>query len=170
MNHTDTTPVNDEKDYCRETRSLHWLKGTAGFTLIELVITFGLIAVLAAIAISTFGTIKQKVLEARTMEELRGIEQAISGYVIEKGDLPDSLNDLGQGAFLDPWKHPVVYVNIAKGGVPRKDVAVVNVNTDYDLYSNGADNLTHQLLSHSESDDDILRGANGGFVGLGANY
>lgn len=142
----------------------------AGYSLLELLIAMVMILILSTMALSTYAQIKQKVKEASQKEELRGIEKAITGYAIEKGTLPDSLNDLQQGAFLDQWENPVVYVNLQKGGVPRKDVAVNNLNTDFDLYSKGADGATNEMLSHPTSSDDVVRGGNGNFVGMAAIY
>lgn len=141
-----------------------------GFTLIELIVALAILAVLASIALATYHTIKEKVYVAIFTEELHSIELAINSYVIEKGALPDSLADLGQGPKIDPWGRPVVYVNIVKGGSPRKDWGVNNINTDYDLYSTGADGLSNQLLSDPTSADDVIRGANGYYLGLGADY
>ena len=147
------------------------LTGEAGFSLVELMVIVVIVGILATIAISSYQDIKQQVSQARAMEELRGIEQSISSYVIEKGVLPESLADLRPAPFLDPWGHPVIYVNIASGGVPRKDWSVINnLNSDYDLYSKGPDNLTHQMLSDSASEDDVLRGSDGSYMGLGINY
>lgn len=163
----------DDRSVRRDDAGLGWpapLPGEAGFSLVELMVTVVILGILASIAISSYRDIKQQVSQARAMEELRGIEQTISSYVIEKGVLPDSLADLRPAPFLDPWGHPVIYVNIAEGGVPRKDWAVINLNTDYDLYSKGPDNLTHQMLSDSASEDDVLRGSDGSYMGLGKNY
>lgn len=173
MKLTEENAVNDDHHNGAGSRTMHWCnpaKGRGGFTLVEVVIVLTIVSILSTISLSMFGTVKQQVQEARVMEELRGIEQAISSYLFEKGHLPDSLADLGQGPHLDPWSNPVVYLNHANGGAPRKDVAVINVNTDYDLYSRGADNQSHQLLSHPESADDVLRGGNGTYVGTGARY
>ena len=172
------TTVNGTEDTAGKNAAMgkkaRWLEpvtGNAGFTIIEIIVTIMIVAALATIALSSYGDIKRRVQQARCMEELRNIEQTISAYVIEKGTLPDTLNDLGQGVFRDPWGRPVVYVNIIKGGLPRKDVgAANNVNSDFDLYSKGFDNLTNQLLSDPTSEDDILRGADGTFMGLGINY
>lgn len=173
MKPADNTLLDGRNVSCGEDRGLGKpapLTGEAGFSLVELMVTIVIVAILASIAISSYAGIRQQVNQARSMEELRGIEQSISSYVIEKGVLPESLADLRPAPFLDPWGNPVIYVNIASGGVPRKDWAVNNLNSDYDLYSKGPDNLTHQMLSDSSSEDDVLRGADGSYMGLGINY
>ena len=52
----------------------------------------------------------------------------------------------------------------------RKDRALNPINTDFDLYSVGADGQTHGQVSHRRSADDVLRANNGRFIGLGADF
>ncbi|MBJ6750208.1 type II secretion system protein [Geomonas anaerohicana] len=148
----------------------HNLQRQRGFTLVELLVVVAILTALTLMALAAFGDIKRKVYSARAMEELRAIEKVIAGYSLESGTLPTSLAQLNQGEFLDPWRNPYVYVRLSDGGPPRKDLAVVSINTDYDLYSKGGDGLTAQLLSNPKSFDDIIRGADGAFMGLGASY
>ncbi|GFO63311.1 prepilin-type N-terminal cleavage/methylation domain-containing protein [Geomonas paludis] len=148
----------------------HNLQRQRGFTLVELLVVVAILSALTLMALAAFGDVKRKVYSARAMEELRGIEKAIAAYSLETGALPANLAQLNQGQFLDPWKNPYVYVRLSDGGPPRKDTAVVSINTDYDLYSIGNDGLTDQLLSDPKSFDDILRGADGAFVGVGEAY
>jgi general secretion pathway protein G len=58
-----------------------------------------------------------------------------------------------------------------KGKGPlRKDGKLNPLNTDYDLYSVGADGLSAGPLTAMQSRDDIVRANNGAFVGLGEDY
>lgn len=61
------------------------------------------------------------------------------------------------------------------GGKPaiaaaRKDRFLVPINSDYDLYSHGADGLTHATLHHPDSRDDVIRGANGSYYGVAEGF
>ena len=72
------------------------------------------------------------------------IERVIGNYMAEKGELPDSLNDLGLDDLKDPLGNPYQYLRIEGGDVKgkgklRKNRSMVPVNTDYDLYSKGKD-------------------------------
>jgi general secretion pathway protein G len=73
---------------------------------------------------------------------------------------------------LDPWGAPYVYLNL--DGVPiglmRKDQALVPINSDYDLYSKGPDGASVAPLTAMASRDDIVRGNNGAFIGVAADY
>ncbi len=59
------------------------------------------------------------------------------------------------------------------GGPPvqaRKDRFLVPINSDYDLYSRGKDGLSVAPLTAAQSRDDIVRAANGTFVGLAEKF
>ena len=154
------------KNYCSSTKA----SASAGFTFIELLVVMAILMVLSSIALANYGDIKEIAKRSAQMEELRNIDKMIAGWVIERGSLPDSLNDLKPGGFVDKWGNPIVYGNFATE-TPRKDVTGINqLNTDYDLYSKGSDGATDEMLSDTSCDDDVLRGASGSFVGLGALY
>ena len=55
-------------------------------------------------------------------------------------------------------------------GAVRKDGKINALNTDYDLYSVGADGESVAPLSASASKDDVIRALNGGFIGLASNF
>ena len=44
------------------------------------------------------------------------------------------------------------------------------INTDFDLYSVGADGRTAAPLTARFSHDDVVRANNGSFIGLAVNY
>jgi len=95
--------------------------------------------------------------------------------MVENGELPDSLNDLGLGDLKDPWGNPYEYLRIAGGnlkgkGKLRKDHSLVPVNTDYDLYSKGKDGKSSTPFTAKASQDDIVRANDGWFIGLVSDY
>lgn len=53
---------------------------------------------------------------------------------------------------------------------PRKDRFLVPINSDYDLYSMGKDGESVAPLTAAKSRDDIVRAANGTYVGLAENF
>jgi hypothetical protein len=60
-------------------------------------------------------------------------------------------------------------------GVPsettrRRDRYMFPLNTDYDLFSLGADRQTAVSLGHALGQDDIIRANNGSFFGLASEY
>ena len=76
---------------------------------------------------------------------------------------------------LDPWGSPYQYLNIqnstTKGkGSFRKDRFLVPINTDYDLYSMGRDRKSSLPLTAKNSQDDVIRANNGGYIGLASAF
>ena len=110
---------------------------------------------------------------ARSVGDITAIETDITGYEATNGQLPDALSQIGDNIYLDPWKNPYQYVNHAnmKGnGKLRKDRFLVPLNSDYDLYSMGADGQSVAPITASKSKDDIIRASNGAYVGLASQF
>ena len=108
-------------------------------------------------------------------EDIEDIAQKIDDYSYENGHLPDSLIDIYGYVPLDPWNNPYEYLRINGGGIKgkgklRKDKYMVPINSDYDLYSMGADGDSVPPLTASSSRDDIIRAQNGGFFGLAIDF
>ena len=55
-------------------------------------------------------------------------------------------------------------------GNVRKNLGMVPVNTDYDLFSMGNDGVFESPLSSVSSRDDIVRAGNGGYMGLAKDF
>jgi general secretion pathway protein G len=125
---------------------------------------------LTAMAIAkTQYTVEQAKI-ARAIGDLRALSADISGYLTAGNALPNSLVDVDRGGMLDPWGRPYVYVNFTLGGTPRTDVFGVSLNSDFDVYSLGPDGSSALSLTAAASQDDIVRGNDGGFLGRGSRY
>src|SRR5450432_2437830 len=74
--------------------------GTAGFTLVELMIAMLIIGVLAAIAIPSYIASLRSAKEAFLKEDLHVLRQAIDSYTMDKTKAPQSLDDLVQSGYL----------------------------------------------------------------------
>jgi general secretion pathway protein G len=55
-------------------------------------------------------------------------------------------------------------------GQPRKDRFLVPINTDFDLYSMGRDGESVPALTAAKSRDDVVRAANGSYIGLASRF
>jgi len=55
-------------------------------------------------------------------------------------------------------------------GRARKDRFLVPINSDFDLYSMGRDGESVPPLAAPKSRDDVVRAANGAFVGLASKF
>ena len=144
-----------------------------GFTLVELVITLAIILTLAAIAVpNLLGAINQAKI-AKAVGDIHSINIDITGYEVQNGQYPNTLADIGDGSYLDPWGNPYQYLNFAnaKGkGKMRKDRFLVPINTYFDLYSMGADGTSVPPLTAKASQDDIILANDGAYIGLASQY
>jgi len=105
--------------------------------------------------------------------DIKEAQIAIDDFYKINGRFPDSLDEVFAEIPLDPWGNPYQYTNIQNGGgigKLRKDKNLVPINSDYDFYSMGPDGKSAPALTASISQDDIVRGRNGLFVGLAADY
>lgn len=157
---------------CCNTAPLQRAIFRSGFTLLELLIALAIVGLLAAVAIPSYGAYVERARIAQATVDIKGIEQVIERFYVIKHALPDDLGQIGQSELLDPWGNPYRYLNVttANRGKMRKDRALVPINSDYDLYSMGADGLSQPPLTARASHDDIVRANNGRFVGLASDY
>ncbi len=137
------------------------LRDNRGFTLVELLMVSAVLAVLVAIAIPMWPRYKNLARSSRAMSEIKMLETSISAHIADRGVRPANLNDIGYGELLDPWGHPYKYEAAGR-------TFVGPINSDYDLYSEGADG-TH-VQSIIDSPDDIIRATDGSFLGMAAKF
>jgi general secretion pathway protein G len=140
--------------------------------LIEMLIVVVIMGTLAALATSNFAQARNRAMVARAEGDINALEWDIQDYFLDKGSYPADLAAIGRAGLLDPWGHPYVYLPITgkgKGGF-RKDRFLVPINSDYDLYSMGADGKSSAPLTAKASQDDIIRANDGGFVGLASDF
>jgi prepilin-type N-terminal cleavage/methylation domain-containing protein len=139
-----------------------------GFTLVELIVSIGIIGVLAAMAIPAYNNMRNLAKVARAEAEVRVIDKAVYAYYISQNIYPNTLSVIGpEGSLIDPWGHPYQYNSTPK----YLDFTGTNfVNDDYDIFSTGADGTSDQNLAHANCQDDILRAGSGSNVTLGSNY
>lgn len=142
----------------------------AGLTVIELLVMGALIATLAAIVVPRLSSAQQKMRVTEAIADIRSIEADIGVYINDHGEPPDTLVQAGIGTRTDPWGNPYRYLKIvnggsAVGGQSRKNYSMVPVNSDYDLYSMGPDGKSKPAFTAQASQDDIVRAADGAYVG-----
>ena len=76
------------------------VRGSAGFTLVELMIVMLIIGVLMAIAVPNYLSSLKGAKEAVLKEDLHVMRQAIDAYTVDKEKAPQSLDDLVQAGYL----------------------------------------------------------------------
>ena len=147
-----------------------------GFTLIELMFAIAIIGILAAIATPHYLSYRYKARMFAAITDMKNIEKEIVNYLVENENLPDSLDDLGIDLPLDPWGRPYQYLRIDGGTTPgingkrRRDKNANPVNSDFDLYSMGADGRTSAQFMAKKARDDIVRANDGAYWGLAENH
>lgn len=146
-----------------------------GFTIIELMIAFAIISVLAMIAFPSYESYRERGRVAQAMGDIGTMAVDLTRYYADKMRYPDSLADIGKAGLMDPWGHAYQYLSlspIAKGmmGQVRKDKNLVPINSDFDLYSMGKDGASVAPLTAKASRDDVVRANNGRFIGLARDY
>ena len=142
-----------------------------GFTLIELMIVIVIIGILATLATGAYTSMIDRARVVQAIGDIRAISLDVDDYWMRTGEYPATLALVGEDDRRDPWDRPYVYSPIgANGYKPRKDKKLKPISSDYDLYSQGADGDSKEALTAKASRDDIVRAANGGYIGLGENY
>jgi general secretion pathway protein G len=153
------------------------VRNNSGFTIVELIMVMAILGVLATLAGSTLGEIRDNTKNARCVSEIRNIEKDIIAYASEKGSYPARLADIGRGNDLDPWGNAYVYVPAGNPNVPPDPVGNRTsggqpINSDFDLYSKGHDGITSDdgTMTEPKSENDLIRGNDGGFCDKAGRY
>lgn len=146
-----------------------------GFTLIEVLICLAIIGTLALIAVPNYLGYRNRARLAVAITDLRNIQDTIIGYYLDNGEFPETLAKVGVDRLKDPWGNAYQYLRIEgadlKGkGKLRKDHSLVPVNSDFDLYSMGADGESQPPFTAKTSRDDIVRAGDGGYFGYASDY
>ena len=148
-------------------------KSHAGFTLLELALVGIVLGILAAIAIPAYRGRIDRLKVGQCASDLRDIALAIERYRTTNGFRPpDSLADLSNIPLKDPWGGAYQYLNFDAGpaGKIRKDHNLHPLNSEFDLYSVGADGKSSPPLTAKASQDDVIWARDGWYVGLASNY
>ena len=143
-----------------------------GFTVVELLIVFGIIGTLASIATPKFLMYKEEVKVTIAITDISTIGKEIMAYELANSQYPDDLSELGFPNITDPWGNPYQYTKVegTPQGQLRKDRFMVPVNSDFDLYSMGPDGESSSPFTAARSRDDIVRANDGGYVGTVENF
>lgn len=151
-----------------------------GLTLLEVMITLAIISILSGIGAQVYKEALYKARVGRATADVRTIERTLSTREID-GALPATLADIGWQQ-VDPWGREYQYNNFAvtdpeklskDDGKPknaRRDKFLKPLNSTYDLYSTGQDGEWKPSLKEKTSADDVLRAADGIFVGLATDF
>lgn len=144
-----------------------------GFTLLEIAIVLAIAGILIAMAVPRLNSYIDRNRVAQAVVDINEMSAKIRQYEVSHAALPATLADVGFDTRVDPWNQPYEYVNLrtAPASVKaRKDKNLKPLNSDYDLYSDGADGLTAASLNNAVSRDDVIRARDGAFIGTAADF
>jgi len=140
-------------------------------------IAVAIVGVLASIGGMQYFDYIERVRVARSIIEIDGLQGEIDAVMGDAGIPPVSFAAVGIAPPRDPWGNVYRYLPLrdARGrtinrGRARKDRFLVPINSDYDLYSMGADGASVSPLTAAPSRDDVVRANDGGFIGLADRY
>ena len=133
------------------------------------VVAAGLIA--GSFAVPAFTGYVERSRVARAVSDIGTVSLKLHQWQRSGRSLPQTLAEAGITA-VDPWGRPYVYLRAADASRSRlrKDGELVPLNSDFDLYSLGPDGISALALPAAPSQDDVVRAANGAFIGVAANY
>lgn len=143
--------------------------------MLELFVALVVTMMLVTLAVPSYERYASRARVSAAIDDIARLSQAVERFRVDNGDrVPLTLEDMGIPVPLDPWGQPYAFVNISAAGggagALREDGKLNQLNTDFDLYSNGEDGRSAGPLSAEHSRDDVVRANNGAFIGLGEDY
>ena len=144
-----------------------------GWTYIEVSIVMAVLISLAGIGLPLIMSSVETSRIGKAIMEINWLSTQIKEYQKKHLELPTGLDEIAEGAHVDPWGTSYQYLDLSKVtglGKVRKDMSLVPLNSDFDLYSKGPDRESKPALTAKVSHDDIIRANDGDFVGLAEDY
>jgi general secretion pathway protein G len=149
---------------------------SGGFTVLELVTATAVCALLLSIAVPTYFNRIERLKINQATRDLTTIAAAIERYRTANNlQLPLALTDMTGLPTTDPWGNPYRYLNFSAPipgiqGMIRKDHNLHPLNSEFDLYSMGADGSSASPLTAKASRDDVIWARDGSFIGLASDF
>ena len=137
----------------------------------DVLVAVAAVLIVGSFAIPAFNGYLARARVARAVSEIGTMSLRLHQWQRSGHTLPQNLAEAGITG-IDPWGRPYVYLRAADASRAhlRKDGDLVPLNSDFDLYSLGPDGVSALALPAAPSRDDVVRAANGAFIGIAANY
>lgn len=145
-----------------------------GLTLIEVVIVLAIMSIIAMIGAPFYNGYVNEARIATAVQDIRQMGLILDDFYLDN-DPPATLAAAGID-IVDPWGNPYEYLWLRGNPAPelsgkrRRDKSMNPVNSDYDLYSKGADGQTATQFTAKKARDDVVRANDGDFVGLAEDH
>jgi general secretion pathway protein G len=156
----------------RPTSARPW-RDPRAFSLVETLVVCALLSTLASIAAGIYLSALKTARVGRAIGDLRALSTDIQLFHAEHERYPTTLGEARPIVPNDPWGRPYVYTDLSQQGSrgkARKDGRLNPINSDFDLYSLGADGRTTTPLGAPMSRDDVIRARDGGVLGLASDF
>lgn len=144
-----------------------------GYSIFEIIVVLAIAGIIVAISVPAAQSYMDRARTAQAITDIGQMSATIKQYSRSRGAFPDTLADVSLDTLADPWGRPYAYFNLvtSKGnGHARKDKKLNPLNSDYDLYSVGADGDSASQLTNAKSRDDVVRARDGSFIGLASDF
>jgi general secretion pathway protein G len=137
----------------------------------ELAAVAAALLIAGSFAVPAFNGYVERARVARAVSDIGTLSLQLYRWERQTNTLPATLAEAGLSA-VDPWGRPYIYLRAGDTSPARlrKDAELVPLNSDFDLYSLGPDGVSALALPAAPSRDDVVRAADGAYIGLGANY
>ena len=148
-----------------------------GFTGLGFLLIFAALCLLTLMGVPFYNHAHAQAERLSAIQDLEMICAKIAAFRHEHDEYPQSLTQIGLDYMRDPWGAPYVYAprkGLTEQSQTQEAIRVdhnrVPINSDFDLYSNGANGRSTAQLKHRLSADDIVRGRNGAFLDLAKRF
>lgn len=140
--------------------------------MIEMLIVLIFMGILMSIATPRVRIFLEEARATRAIGDIKTIQVDLMKYYTSADSFPPSLASIGDAGILDPWGQPYLYTRFGATppGSARVDQFGVPINTAFDLYSVGQDGASSPSLLAGASQDDVVLGNDGGFIGKATRY
>ena len=130
------------------------------------------LGVLFSVAVPAYQNYGERIDKNQAIKDILAIQLVIDDYILTNSVPPNSLIDIGMDSMNDPCGNPYEYLNYSTNppGHRRKDKNLNPLNSDYDLYSKGKDGESTSQIITKKSQDDIIRGRDGDFIGYATDF
>ncbi len=146
------------------------LHNQAGYSLLELLFSFVVLAAILAIMVPTYYRFIGSSRVSATISELNGLQTEVVAFNLSEERYPDNLAETDTEITTDRFGNPYRYYRHDSGFGLEREIFGLPLNDDFDVYSMGPDGLTAQQIDDPDSLDDILRASNGRFFGLAEQF
>ena len=152
------------------------IRSCRGMTFLEVSVAAAGVMTMMAIAAPSLEDAREGMRVHEAVTDITVIQFQVTKYELRYGTIPanTAAMNLPEDVATDPWGHPYVYLNHEtpdpSDARPREDKFLKPINSAYDIYSNGPNDESHKNLSNWRGRDDIIRAADGGFIGVADDF